>query len=132
MVLPTQPYGFRQKYLPTVDLMLTEIIKPNIVLPFTLLTFRYSEDEGRSIFTDIWVSSEWGNTSADQAFLEELWKHLRPQDPPLDLDALMMKAEQACVPTPGQLPRARPFVYRRGLEDVLRHVTERYHLNTSE
>ena len=122
-------YSFRQLYIPSMDLMLTEIIKPDTSC-YTLLTYRYNEeDHGRSIFTDIWVSRSWGTCRADFEFLQELWTHLRIDDQPLNMDDLMNWATNQCVPAAGQIPRAPPRVYRRTLHQVLEQVLERHQLD---
>ncbi len=108
--------------------MVNEICKPKVGRPFTTVIYRYSERGDSPIFTDVWISKEWGSTT-DIQFLSSLWSHLHGPDTDFPLDDLLDKATDACLPSNHHVPRAEPHVYRRTLEQVVRMMCEREHLN---
>lgn len=115
-------YAFRYEVIvlqPDVDVRaIIEIRKPSCQLPFTDVIRNFHTRGFTPLFTDLFISVDWGNCLADFKFLRQLWEDLE-MDGTFDMDTLLSDATARCLPrTDDLIPDSEPMVYRRSLEEV--------------
>lgn len=105
-----QEYGF--EHLVEDDIAYCEITKPFTDLPYTCVIRNYSEVGFEPLFTALYVSSSWGVTNMDYAFLEKLWVFLN-MDGAIDLENRLKREIELC-----KLGKPEPEVYRLNIVDT--------------
>ncbi|KND03448.1 uncharacterized protein SPPG_00931 [Spizellomyces punctatus DAOM BR117] len=115
-------YAFRYEIITLhagVDVRaVVEVRKPGCRLPFTDVITNYHTRGLKPVFTDLFISADWGTCLADYKFLRQLWDDLE-MDGTFDVDMLLSDATRRCLPqTEALIPDAEPRVYRRSLEEV--------------
>lgn len=100
------------------DVLLVEITKPGVELPFTTVIRDFREVGYLPIFTNFFISKEFGTCAADIEFLRGVWAHLAMEGH-FDIDSLLRKATSACLPNgEDAIVLSEPIVYRRHLDTV--------------
>jgi hypothetical protein len=128
-VVPSCRYGFDKYHIPPLDIMVYQVTKPGVELPFTTVTRSYTEQGHTPFFTDLFLSHEWGTCRSDILFLDQVWKHLDMLGS-FDIDTLLKNATRACLPnaTPDpniiELVNAEPCLYRTPMVKVVSRLLE--------
>jgi len=111
-------YKFESKHLSELDLMMYEITKPFVDRPFTVLVEKFSENGPKQLFSDLFISEDWGNDSMDIRFLDSLWNYLKLKDK-FDVDAILKERTESCYPNESGEIRCEPKVYRISMESMM-------------
>lgn len=117
-------YNFRQHFIEERDTMIYEVIRPNTLLPFTVLVERFSTVGKKRLFSDIYGSNEWDMNRRecryDYLFLQNLWKWMELEGE-FTMNVVKERVD-GCYPgrlSEGVFPEPEPIVYRRSIEYVL-------------
>ena len=123
-------YGFREYLILERDTMLYEVVRPNTLLPFTVVVEKFSTKGPVYLFTDIYGSNEWdinrSDCRFDFIFLQNLWVFLK-MDGEFSM-SVVKKRVDACYPdrmSKGEVPEIEPIVYRRSIENVLQSLLKK-------
>lgn len=117
-------YSLETRYLEEDDIMLYEVKKPFTDLPYTSITRNYSNKGHTPFFTDLFICNSWGVARSDVAFLKHTWGQFKMEGE-FDLEELMKKATEKCLPSETNIPEPEPEVYRRDLLTVLDIIKEK-------
>ncbi len=123
-------YRFREHMILERDTMLYEIIRPNTLLPFTVVVEGYSKKGAVYLFSDIYGSSEWDMNRLecrfDFIFLQNLWRFMK-LDGEFTTEVVKRRVD-ACYPdrlAEGIAPEPEPVVYRRSIENVVQSLMKK-------
>lgn len=105
-------YGFRQIFKD--DVAFYEITKPNTDRPYTTYVEGY-QHKVKDLFSNFFISTSWGVSPADVAFLKELWKwKMMDTREEFDCENLLKERIDRC-----RNGEPEPKVYRKTIEDVM-------------
>ena len=111
-------YKFESKHLSELDLMMYEITKPFVDRPFTILIDKFSENGPKQLFSDLFISEDWGKDSMDIRFLDSLWTYLK-LDGTFNVDQILKERTESCYPNESGEIRCEPKVYRISMESMI-------------
>ncbi len=115
-------YALRTHHVPNRDAKLFELWKPHCDIPFTVMIQPYSTKGDIPFFSSLFACSSWGVARLDAEFLKHVWKDMGMPGL-LDLDALLKKHTEECMPGDGNAqPTVEPKVYRSTIELVLKNL----------
>jgi hypothetical protein len=117
-------YELRYQYIDAKDIMIYEIVKPNVDLPYVTLVRNFSTNGHTEFFTNLFVCPSWGIVKEDIGFLKQVWKEFRMRNE-FNLEKLMKEATEKCYPQTGKPLQCEPEVYRKSMEQVLHRFKAR-------
>lgn len=117
-------YGYRGKYLQDRDCYIYEITKPFTDLPYTTITYKFSEKGHEPFFTALFICSSWGVANSDIQFLLKMWDYLEMEGE-CNLQEMYKNRVEKCYPSSTNAPEPEPIVYRRPMETVMELFQEK-------
>lgn len=112
-----QFYEFNSQMFEDRDVAVFEITKANSTTPYTTLVREFSVKGYKPLFTNYFACNAFKNDFVAIQFLMKLWQEF--MQGPMDLDAMLKEATEACYPGENYVPIAEPEVYMKSMDEVL-------------
>lgn len=123
----TGEYAFDMHVEQSQDTALCQVSKPNTDRPYTVVVRGYSKRGLEPFFAGLFAVSSWGVSTADVAFLRELWVYLSMPGE-FDIDDILKRATEACYPSDKGPGDPEPEVYRLTIQETQNQLSRKFGL----